>query len=67
MAASTTVNQLLNGMKLHVAEVHRNNNQASERKGMVIGSPWGRGKVARIKDENYSTVYKTMRVTFIIL
>lgn len=27
----------------------------------------GGGKVAQVKDENYSTVYKTMRVTFIIL
>lgn len=52
-------------MKLHVAEVHRNNNQASEHKGMVIGSPWGGwggegGEVAQVKDENYGTVYKTM-------
>lgn len=53
-------------MKLHVAEVHRNNNQASEHKGMVTGSPSG-GEVAQVKDENYSTVYKTMRITFIIL
>lgn len=67
MAASTKINQLLNGMKLHVAEVHRNTNQASEHKGMVIGSPSGGGEVAQVKDENYSTVYKTMRITFIIL
>lgn len=55
-------------MTLHVAEVHRNNNQANEHKGMVLGSPWEGGKkVAQIEDENYSTVYKTMRITSIIL
>lgn len=68
MVASTKINQLLNGMTLHVAEVHRNNNQANEHKGMVLGSPWEGGKkVAQIEDENYSTVYKTMRITSIIL
>lgn len=66
MAANTKINQPLSGMKLHVAEVHSNSNQASEHKGMVIGSPWW-GEVAQIRDENYSTVYKTMRITFIIL
>lgn len=40
MVASAKINQLLNGMTLHVAEVHRNNNQANEHKGMVLGSPW---------------------------
>lgn len=67
MAASTKINQWLNGMELHVAEVHGNNNQASEHTGTGTGSPWEGGRVAQVKDENYSTVYKTMRVTFIIL
>lgn len=49
MAASTKINQLLNGMKLHVAEVHRNTNQASEHKGMVIGSPSGGGKWHKLR------------------
>lgn len=31
-------------MTLHVAEVHRDNNQANEHKGMVLGSPWEGGK-----------------------
>jgi len=49
MAASTKANHLLNGMKLHVAEVHRNNNQASEHKGMVTGSPPGDGKWHKLR------------------
>lgn len=49
MAANKKINQLLNGMKLHVAEVHHNNNQASEHKGMVIGSPWEGGKWHKLR------------------
>lgn len=49
MAASTKINQRLNGMELHVAEVHGNNNQASEHTGTGTGSPWEGGEWHKLR------------------
>lgn len=49
MAASTKINQQLNGMELHVAEVHGNNNQARKHTGKGIGSPWEGGKWHKLR------------------
>lgn len=49
MAASTKINRQLNGMELHVAEVHGNNNQASEHTGTGKGSPWEGGEWHKLR------------------